>query len=75
MTSDAVEHDVPSHDCNLEEEDVVPKEGEKMIRDEPNPSSSSPTVTFWNSIGTIASSVQSTVSECESVHRLGSVSC
>jgi len=63
VTIDAVEHDVPSHDCDLEEENNVPKGGEQMIRDEPQPSSS-PTATFWNSLGTIASSVQSTVSRC-----------
>lgn len=58
---DAVEHDVPIHDCDLEEDENVPKGGEKMVRDEPHPSSS-PTTSFWNSLGTIASSVQSTVS-------------
>ena len=58
-----MEHDVPVHDCDLEEDSSVPKGGEKMVRDEPQPSSS-PTATFWNSLGTIASSVQSTVSMC-----------
>lgn len=60
-TLDAVEHDVPSHDCDLEDDESAPKGGEKMIRDEPQSSPSS-TTAFWNSLGTIASSVQSTVS-------------
>ena len=60
-SSDAVEHDVPSHGCNLEEDNIT-KRGEKMVREEPHPSSTSSTTAFWNSLGTIASSVQSTVS-------------
>ena len=74
---DAVEHDVPSHDCSLEE-DNVSKEGEKMVRDEPHPSPTSSTTKFWNSLGTIASSVQSTVSDNSNVRlfiRLGNVLC
>lgn len=59
---DAVEHDVPVHEHNLKgDDDSVPNEGEKMIRDDPHSPSNS-TTTFWNSLGTIASSVQSTVS-------------
>ena len=58
MSPDAVEHDVPSHDCSLEDDNLT-KGGEKMVRDEPHSSS---TTAFWNSLGTIASSVQSTVS-------------
>lgn len=61
MSPDAVEHDVPSHDCSLEDDDVA-KGGEKMVRDEPHSSPTGSTATFWNSLGTIASSVQSTVS-------------
>ena len=61
ISSDAVEHDVPSHDCSLEDDNVT-KGGEKMVRDEPHSSSASSTTAFWNSLGTIASSVQSTVS-------------
>ena len=61
-SSDAVEHDVPSRDCDPGEDDSITKEGKKMVRDEPHPSSPSPSTTFWDSLGTIASSMQSTVS-------------
>ena len=56
---DAVEHDVAVHECDLEEDDSVPREGEKMMRNVP----SNQSTTFWNTLGTMASSVQSTVSD------------
>jgi len=57
----------PSHDLPIPQQDTVedaPKGAEQMIRDEePVQSlSSNHQGSFWNSLGSIASSVQSTVS-------------